>query len=86
MLTKNKIDVIDFLRIRRSTVAKKMLVGRVLRKDLKTILEIGTRVPDHGSLKPWRIKIIEGKTRKYLDEVVILKEFKKKIKVPQTKQ
>ena len=80
MLTKNKIDVIDFLRIRRSTVAKKMLVGRVLRKDLKTILEIGTRVPDHGSLKPWRIKIIEGKTRKYLDEVVILKEFKKKNK------
>ena len=80
MLTTKNIKVIDFLKKRRSTVAKKMLVGRVLKKDLITILEIGTRVPDHGALKPWFIKAIQGKTRKYLDEEIILKEFKKKNK------
>ena len=74
--TKNT-KVIDFLKKRRSTVAKKMLVGRVLKKDLSTILEIGTRVPDHGALKPWFIKVIQGKTREYLDSEVLLKEFKK---------
>ena len=49
-------------------------------KGEKTILEIGTRVPDHGALKPWFIKVIQGKTRKYLDLEIILKEFKKQNK------
>lgn len=73
---KNK-HVIDFLKKRRSLVVKKMMVGRVIKKDLNTILEIGTRVPDHGALKPWRIVIIQGVKRKYLDEQILLKEFKK---------
>ena len=73
---KNK-HVIDFLKKRRSLVVKKMMVGRVIKKDLNTILEIGTRVPDHGALKPWRIVIIQGGKRKYLDEQILLKEFKK---------
>ena len=73
---KNKY-VIDFLKKRRSLVVKKMMPGRVIKKDLITILEIGTRVPDHGALKPWRIVIIQGGKRKYLDEQILLKEFKK---------
>ena len=77
MIAAKNIQLIDFLKKRRSTVAKKMLVGRVLKKDLNIILEIGTRVPDHGALKPWFIKVIQGKTREYLDEEIILKEFKK---------
>ena len=75
---KNKIDnFTEFLLQRRSTVAKKMSVGLVKKQDLITILEIGVRVPDHGALKPWKLKVIQGKTRKYLDEQIILKEFKK---------
>ena len=62
-----------------------MLVGRVLKKDLNTILEIGTRVPDHGGLKPWSIKVIQGINRKYLDEEIILKEFKRENKEASTK-
>ncbi len=85
MLTTNNIKVINFLKQRRSTVAKKMLVGRLLKKDLNIILEIGTRVPDHGALKPWTIKVIQGKTRKYLDEEIILKEFKRNNKEVTTK-
>ena len=69
-------NIIEFLKTRRSTVAKRMAIGRVKKSDLKTILEIGTRVPDHGALKPWKIKVIQGKTRKYLDGI-ILREFKK---------
>ena len=80
MITTKNIELINFLKKRRSTVAKKMQVGRVLKKDLSTILEIGIRVPDHGALKPWFIKVIQGKTRKYLDEEIILKEFKKENK------
>ena len=80
MLTTKNIKVIDFLKQRRSTVAKKMLVGRVLKKDLNTILQIGTRVPDHGGLKPWSIKVIQGINRKYFDEEIILKEFKRENK------
>ena len=80
MLTIKNIKVIDFLKQRRSTVAKKMQVGRVLKKDLNTILEIGTRVPDHGSLKPWSIKVIQCINRKYFDEEIILKEFKRENK------
>ena len=71
------MNIIDFLKKRRSTVAKKMIVGRVLKKDLTTILEIGTRVPDHGGLNPWKIKVIQGSQRKILDEQIIFKEFKK---------
>ena len=85
MIAAKNIQLIDFLKKRRSTVAKKMLVGKVLKKDLITILEIGTRVPDHGALKPWFIKVIQGKTRKYLDEEIILKEFKKQNKKASTK-
>ena len=85
MHTTKNTRVIDFLKKRRSTVAKKMQVGRVLKKDLNTILEIGTRVPDHGSLKPWSIKVIQGINRKYLDEEIILKEFKRENKEASTK-
>ena len=78
-------NIINFLKKRRSIVAKKIAVGRVLKKDLITILEIGTRVPDHGGLNPWKIKVIQGSKRKILDEKVILKEFKSKNKQAEKK-
>ena len=77
MINRVNKQAIEFFRKRRSTVAKKMMVGKVLKQDLNTILEIGTRVPDHGGLKPWKIKIVQGRKRKFLDEEIIYKEFKK---------
>ena len=82
----NKKYLIDFFKKRRSIVAKKMLVGKVLKKDLNSILEIGARVPDHGALNPWKIKVIQGRIRKYLDEEIILKEFKKNNKKASEKE
>ena len=69
--------IIEFLKKRRSIVVKKMTIGKVYKKDLNSILQIGTRVPDHGNLKPWKIKVIQGKVRKHLDKNILLKEFKK---------
>ena len=31
--------------------------------ELEQILRIGTRVPDHGKITPWRLVIIEGEDR-----------------------
>jgi nitroreductase len=31
--------------------------------ELRDILTIGTRVPDHGKLAPWRLVVIEGEAR-----------------------
>lgn len=53
----------DYLKTRRS-------VGIAFLKDpgpnadeIKEILTIGTRVPDHGKLAPWRLILIEGDDR-----------------------
>tara|TARA_B100000575_G_C22916233_1_gene531780 strand:- start:270 stop:785 length:516 start_codon:yes stop_codon:yes gene_type:complete len=46
-------------------------------KDLKEILAAGIRVPDHGALNPWKIKVIIGEKLKLIDEKIILSEFKK---------
>lgn len=53
----------DYLLTRRS-------VGQAFLKDpgptpaeLEQILAIGTRVPDHGKLAPWRLIVIEGEAR-----------------------
>jgi nitroreductase len=32
-------------------------------EELELILTIGTRVPDHGKLNPWRLIVIEGEAR-----------------------
>lgn len=32
-------------------------------EELQTLLTIGTRVPDHGKIAPWRLVVIEGDAR-----------------------
>ena len=66
---------LDFLKTRRSVTAKKMARGNVTEDHLKQILEAGIRVPDHGALKPWKLRVIRGATQKQLDEEVIFAEF-----------
>ena len=67
----------DFYIKRRSVLARKMSSEKIPDEDLKKILAAGIRVPDHGALNPWKIKVIEGEKRKIIDENVILSEFKK---------
>jgi len=47
-------NVIDFMRNRRSVPAKLMAGPGPNDEQLQTILEIASRVPDHGKLTPWR--------------------------------
>ena len=58
-------------------LAKKMSAKKIPDEDLKKILEAGIRVPDHGALNPWMIKVIKGEKLKFIDNEIILKEFKK---------
>ncbi len=67
----------NFFQKRRSVLAKKMVAKTVPKEDLKKILAAGIRVPDHGALNPWRIKVITGEKMKFIDEEIILSEFKK---------
>ena len=47
-------NVVEFMRNRRSVPAKLMSGPGPDEKQLRRILEIASRVPDHGKLTPWR--------------------------------
>jgi len=65
----------NFFSKRRSVVAKKMSPDPINEKDLNSILQAGIRVPDHGALSPWRLKVIQGASLKRIDEEIILSEY-----------
>ena len=67
----------NFFSRRRSVLARKMLSKEIPDSHIKKILDAGIRVPDHGALNPWKIKVIMGDKLKIIDEKVILAEFKK---------
>ena len=67
----------NFYLKRRSVLAKKMQNHPIKEDDLKTIINAGIRVPDHGALNPWKIKVIQGQKLKIIDEDIILSEFKR---------
>ena len=53
---------LDFLLNRRSRPAKTLTGPAPSKDELTVILEAGTRVPDHGKLEPWRLKVLEKPT------------------------
>ncbi len=59
---------IDLLLSRRSVLAN--LMEGPGADDLRSILEAGMRVPDHGRLTPWRFVVIRGEARHALGEVI----------------
>tara|TARA_B100001057_G_scaffold278665_1_gene278917 strand:+ start:1140 stop:1700 length:561 start_codon:yes stop_codon:yes gene_type:complete len=65
----------NFFKKRRSVLVRKMSTEEISDIDLKKILNAGIRVPDHGALNPWKLKVIQGNTRMKIDKEVILKEF-----------
>ena len=56
-------------------MAKKMSSDPINEIDLNSILQAGIRVPDHGALSPWKLKVIQGNALKKIDEEIILLEF-----------
>ena len=68
-------EIRKFFLNRRSVRASKMLSNPIDKNDLNTIIIAGLRVPDHGALRPWKLKVIQGAALKKIDEEVILSEF-----------
>lgn len=52
-------DAIAFLRSRRSCPAKILSPPVPGRDELRALLEIAARTPDHGKLEPWRFIVLE---------------------------
>lgn len=55
--------LLDYLKTRRSVGIAFLREPGPGAEELEEILTIGTRVPDHGKLAPWRLVIIEGDAR-----------------------
>lgn len=53
----------DYLKTRRSVGIGFLKDPGPTPAELEDILEIGTRVPDHGKFVPWRLVVIEGDAR-----------------------
>lgn len=52
-----------YLKTRRSTPAFQMVEPGPSRPEIMEMLEIGSRVPDHGKLAPWRFVVYAGAER-----------------------
>lgn len=65
-------DIIEFLQLRRSVVAKKMISEAPSEQHLESILACGLRVPDHSNVQPWRITVFKNDARERFARQVIL--------------
>jgi nitroreductase len=63
-------NTIEFLKTRRSVKPREMSGPGPSPAELETILTIGSRVPDHGKLAPWRFIVFEGEARQRAGEVI----------------
>jgi nitroreductase len=63
-------DTIKLLKRRRSAPAASLLPPGPDEEQLKTLLEIAARVPDHGKLAPWRFIVFEGEGRVRAGKIV----------------
>ena len=63
-------DAADRIRERRSVRAADILEPGPSDTELNEILEIASRVPDHGKLGPWRFLIFDGDSRQKFGELL----------------
>jgi nitroreductase len=62
-------DALDLLKTRRSLKPFDMTGPGPSPAELETILTIGSRVPDHGKIVPWRFIVFEGDARLRAGEI-----------------
>ncbi|CAN7381916.1 nitroreductase [Phenylobacterium sp. LjRoot219] len=53
-------EVLAFLRRRRSTSAVTLAEPAPTPAEIAELIQLATRVPDHGKLAPWRFVVLEG--------------------------
>lgn len=62
--------LLDYLRTRRSVGIGFLKDPGPTPEQLREILTIGVRVPDHGKFAPWRLIVIEGDAREQAGEAI----------------
>lgn len=64
------MDAITALKTRRSVKPQELGKGAgATDEQLQTILEIATRVPDHGKLAPWKIMVLKSEGQEKLGQI-----------------
>jgi nitroreductase len=63
-------DALELLKTRRSVKPMEMTGPGPSPAEIDTILTIGSRVPDHGKLVPWRFILFEGESRLAVGEKI----------------
>ena len=63
-------SALSLLKTRKSASVKAMKEPGPTPEQLRTILEIAVRVPDHGKLTPWRFVLFEGKARATFGKII----------------
>ena len=61
---------LDFLHTRRSRPAKTLTAPAPDRDQLKRLLTVAARTPDHGKLEPWRFLVLEAPALQRLAETL----------------
>ena len=56
-------STLEFLKTRRSVLARNMTTPGPSADVLRDILSAATRVPDHGKLAPWRLVVLQDEAR-----------------------
>jgi len=63
-------SALSLLKTRKSASVKAMGEPGPTADQLRTILEIAVRVPDHGKLTPWRLVLFQGAAREKFGEII----------------
>lgn len=63
------VETIEFLQHRRSVLARNMTAPGPDAAQLRALLGIAARVPDHGKLAPWRFVVLAGDDRAKLGAI-----------------
>jgi nitroreductase len=63
-------DSLALLQTRRSLAAHRLGEPGPTEEQLRTLLTVASRVPDHGRLVPWRFVVIAGEARHRMGEAV----------------
>ncbi len=66
----DQTSVLTFLKTRKSGSAKAMTGPGPSAAELREILDIAVRVPDHGKLAPWRFILFEGDARARFGDIL----------------
>lgn len=63
-------DFVNLLATRRTVPLPQLKGPGPDAEELRTLLTVAARVPDHGKLVPWRFLVIEGEARERIGEVI----------------